>query len=465
MTGYYVRLKLYDSEGGNMFQIDQDRDGSADTHIDTTRVNVVFNKPVSAPEIQTSGGASLSWLEGLSGITTDVKSWVDGLVSGATTSSGDLLRTSQKGSTVHVVSPDISEPLTNHYTTIQAAVNAAADGETVYILNGHYAESVVLDPLKSVTLVGETRDGVVISSASSITDDIISQSSIGSDKSYAVKNMTLRTGRYGIRCDASTEFSVQDVRIERCGWNGTAAGSEERGWYGVLWASANTSDGGGIYVASSTGRVSLKDIEVEQCARGIHLQSCTGGGRLSRIDVLDTLSSGITLDSASGGGGDGCANFAVSESSARCCRANGIRIVGGQNIHVTGCSVEGAYNAGLQLLHTVRCDVVGTALTRCNTQSYTGTGVLGDAQGTVAVKGELGVPASEYTLNASGCVFSCGGSGGEAVAYAIHASDVTSTVNVSGCGYICFDVLTRVNDPALVTDAQQNFFASQLANM
>ena len=91
-----------------------------------------------------------------------------------------------------------------------------------------------------------------------------------------------------------------------------------------------------------------------------------------------------------------------------------------------------------------------------------GQGLAGDAHGTLAIHGNAGAPPANYTLNASGCTFSCGGPGAQGQAYAVYAADVTSTVNVSGCGYICFTPEHRQNDMTLITDAQLSTLASQL---
>lgn len=48
------------------------------------------------------------------------------------------------------------------YKTIQAAIDAANSGETILIRNGTYQENIVIGADKSVTLAGESRDGVTI---------------------------------------------------------------------------------------------------------------------------------------------------------------------------------------------------------------------------------------------------------------------------------------------------------------
>jgi pectin methylesterase-like acyl-CoA thioesterase len=46
------------------------------------------------------------------------------------------------------------------YCTIQAAVNAAGDGDTISVAPGTYTEGITLTPGKNLTLVGAGRDVV-----------------------------------------------------------------------------------------------------------------------------------------------------------------------------------------------------------------------------------------------------------------------------------------------------------------
>jgi len=47
-----------------------------------------------------------------------------------------------------------------NYTTIQSAINAASNGDTVFVYTGTYYENVYID--KSINLIGESRDGVIV---------------------------------------------------------------------------------------------------------------------------------------------------------------------------------------------------------------------------------------------------------------------------------------------------------------
>ena len=122
----------------------------------------------------------------------------------------------------------------------------------------------------------------------------------------------------------------------------------------------------------------------------------------------------------------------------------------------------------MRFTNTAHCDATGCVVARCNLRGYSGSGATpagGEADGSIVARGSSGVLSSDYTLNMAGGTVSCGGAGTQGAAYALFAADLDSTVNVSGCGYICFDPLLRVNDLSLVEDSQLSWIASQIHSM
>ena len=80
----------------------------------------------------------------------------------------------------------------NPYKTIQAAVDAAADNSTIWIANGTYKEAIQTPAEKTLTLVGQSQDGVVIQYNPDDTrnDTVSYRSSI--PMVYAAGNLTLQ---------------------------------------------------------------------------------------------------------------------------------------------------------------------------------------------------------------------------------------------------------------------------------
>lgn len=440
---YPVRLKLYNSTGDKSLTIDQSGEPSGDvTVLDTERGAFSFNKPCSATEFTNSNGASLSLLDGLVGEATNIRSYL-------------MSNFSQKGSSVLTVSSN------GDYTSIQSAVDASDDGGVVYILGGIYSETVTLDPLKSVTLIGESSS-VVIQSPSGISSDAIVLNQ-ASSKDYSFKGLTVMNSRRGIFSStvSSGKFTIEGVTFKNCGWDGTSTSSEDSTGYSDLWNSANTSDGAAIHIVGCAS-VSIRDVDIETSARGIFLQDIASGGRVLNSSSCNTLGTALELASSSGTGTAGCNGVDISNCRFKCSRGHGIKVVGGGRTKIYACNIEEVSCSGVLLENTLETDMVGTTLVRNNLKDFNGFGLVDVATGSLSVHGMEGVSETPYVLNASGCTFSCGGSGTQAQAYAVYAENVLATVNISGCGYICFDPLYRANDLSLVTDAQLGWITSQL---
>jgi len=64
------------------------------------------------------------------------------------------------GTTIHVDDDGLCDGNTPCYTTISDGINAASDGDTVYVYNGVYYENVVVN--KTLNLIGEDRDSTII---------------------------------------------------------------------------------------------------------------------------------------------------------------------------------------------------------------------------------------------------------------------------------------------------------------
>jgi hypothetical protein len=88
------------------------------------------------------------------------------------------------------------------YATIQEAVDAAGDGDTVYLRNGYYTETVSMTGLGKVHLLGESRSNVIIDGTG--FDEGVVWGSGGS-----VKNLTVTGSSIGIRIrDFAKIFNV-----------------------------------------------------------------------------------------------------------------------------------------------------------------------------------------------------------------------------------------------------------------
>ena len=445
MAYYSSKLRLYDSNGNFPFIIDQEKSGSTNTHIETLREGVEFNKKVAAPDFETEGGGKLSSLNSFGDI--DLKVWIN-----ERTGAGD------NGA---VVNPS-STGQDGTYTTIQAAVDALPDGGVILVRAGTYTGTVLLDSQKSVSIIGEDRDRVIISPLAGMAATAILQPYSLSTRTYALKNLTIQSCGTAISCDGCNSVRLENIAIFNAGWDGTPSVSDDQSSYAALYSNVISS---WAIDVSNCSNVSINDIKIHASTRGARFTDCSGHVR--NIDVYDTLGTGIELGASSGDGSSGCVQTRLSDCTVRCARGNGIVITGGGGSQLTGCVLDTCWLAGIYLHNSVHCDAVSCIIARCNTRSYSGFGISasGNADGSIVVRGNAGVVSSDYTLNMSGSTVSCGGSGSLSSAYALFAADLDSTVNVSGCGYICFDPLYRVNNLSIVQDSQLSWIASQIHSL
>jgi hypothetical protein len=155
------------------------------------------------------------------------------------------------------------------YCTIQAAINAAADGDTVYVKNGTYAEA--LNIYKSLTLEGQSRAGVIIN-ASSFTDYGIDATDSAAPLTFIFRNFTLDgpdgnvTGRYGLKVsgDAVT-VTIEDVTVFGSGRTGV----DLNGANGTLLRNVTSINNGGAGIAlTNSTNVTLENITTSGNAWG-----------------------------------------------------------------------------------------------------------------------------------------------------------------------------------------------------
>ena len=145
-----------------------------------------------------------------------------------------------------------------NYTTISDAVKAAKDGDTIYIKDGTYQETVTITG-KALTLEGESRDGVIIKFDYSSRNTTAKYNGtecypiVSSDSALTIKNLTIagptaqHHGIGGVYASADLTMDSVTVKDIRC----TADGGEV---CGVQY-------GKGIMVDGS-GNVSITNCEI-----------------------------------------------------------------------------------------------------------------------------------------------------------------------------------------------------------
>ncbi len=90
------------------------------------------------------------------------------------------------------------------YATIQTAINTAAINDTIFIFNGTYVENLVI--AKAITLMGESRDGVIIDG--SATGDVI----LINANEVKVSNLTVQNSGNILEISSDIDAGI-DIRV------------------------------------------------------------------------------------------------------------------------------------------------------------------------------------------------------------------------------------------------------------
>jgi len=104
------------------------------------------------------------------------------------------------------------------FSTIQGAINAAADRDVVFVHNGTYSEDVVLN--KSLSLIGESRDSAIVQSIGGLLYSVNVNAS-----DVLLANLTIRDGLCGVAVQgervmiASCKFLFNSVGAYLAGYN------------------------------------------------------------------------------------------------------------------------------------------------------------------------------------------------------------------------------------------------------
>jgi|GEM_PF-787108 len=229
---YYENTNVWYAHTVNIYNDYLAWKGSVPTNLSVTQIDILLGDPYTTGKLQTV------YLDvfGISSIGTDA----NGTVKGVLVTDRDYIHSSvptENYTTVNVLynnlvftnnnrSVNMSTSHTENFTTyenirnnntgyyyltIQDAINASSNGQTIYVKNGTYYEHAEVN--KSITLVGESNVNTILDGTGNPTTYAVNVTA-----SYAtVSNLAIKNWAYGIYTPAASNYvNLTYNRIEAC---------------------------------------------------------------------------------------------------------------------------------------------------------------------------------------------------------------------------------------------------------
>ena len=290
---------------------------------------------------------------------------------------------------------------------IQSAVNAAADGDQIFLKGDFQTTSeVTLPGDKSLHFFGTDITQWCYASYSSTNGRLAHQSSATSTKKYSFDSIRfINAGSNGLEIRSALEVNITNCEFKNCGWSGnrlstTAAGTGTWAAGGTLGydstqadlqsfaASTEVSDGGAINIRS-TPVVNVTDSVFHTNRRAMRIQDCGigGAGVVARNRTYSNLDVGIHLAAGSLSSTDGCENFSVYNNFSANNADSGVLVMGGIGNLIGVNRIEGNWNAGVMLWHATEARLRDCDLDNNNRSEFNGLGNTGDAQASIQIAG------------------------------------------------------------------------------
>ena len=155
------------------------------------------------------------------------------------------------------------------YTTISDAVSAAAGGETIFVKNGDYSEANTITFTKSVSIIGESQDGVKITGAAKTLFGATTDSAL----TLSFVNLTILNAGSGSNPAVKLTYIGHDLSLINCTFNncGSKYGTIQLGHPGptlidsckILNSKETTSAGSGAIYLSGAGETTIKNTIID----------------------------------------------------------------------------------------------------------------------------------------------------------------------------------------------------------
>ncbi|MFA5772779.1 MAG: right-handed parallel beta-helix repeat-containing protein [Thermoplasmata archaeon] len=252
------------------------------------------------------------------------------------------------------------------YTTIQAAVNAASAGYTVYVYNGTYNEQVTIS--KTINLTGESNQSTVLHGSGAygsngiyVTANYVNISNLQVENSYtdiylssssnnSITSNTLTNCQDGIHLSSSSNNTITSNTVTGA-TSGIYLGSSSNN---IIMSNTITDsvDGYGIYLDSSSNN-SITSNTLTNCQDGIHLSS-SSNNTVTSNSIMNSDNYGIYLGSSSDNN--------ITSNTITNCSGYGI-FLEGSNSNIIGNTISNCSDFSIVLQSGSNNNLTGNTLT------------------------------------------------------------------------------------------------------
>jgi len=258
-------------------------------------------------------------------------------------------------STAFNIKPVESQPRTiivpDDYLTIQEAINAASDGDTVYVRAGTYYESLIIN--KSIFLVGENKETTIISGNVSEATVLVTEDDVD------ICGFTIRNNMYGWRNESILVNDANTLHIHDNVFADSFIGI-------LLQASNNTIIENNLIINCCYGimfsiysfKCSVSNNKLMQNHNGIYFSSDSGGNVISQNIIIENYGHGIWISNSTN-------NLIVNNSISNNDDV-GIYIVHSSNNTIFNNSIYRSLKGGI-FLHEgcIKNEIINNTITEC----------------------------------------------------------------------------------------------------
>eukprot|EP00744_Colponema_vietnamica_P010646 GILI01015031.1.p1 GENE.GILI01015031.1~~GILI01015031.1.p1 ORF type:complete len:273 (-),score=51.85 GILI01015031.1:109-927(-) len=192
----------------------------------------------------------------------------------------------------------------SEYSSINEAIRAAAEGDTIMLRAGSYEEKILLDKVVHIGVDPEAEPGdtvvtsgcIATAPGGSITNLVIHQTVDIRAGSVLLQNCEVTLGPDGIRVCSGATPSIQQCKIHNVKYAGIYLQEEAGG--SVIGCAISNVSGDGIHAKGTKESLIIKENNITQCDNGIYMRK--GARATVEGNAISTINQfGIYIQSGS----------------------------------------------------------------------------------------------------------------------------------------------------------------------